>query len=138
MNELPEFAKNKLRMLEPQVAISLRINEILVDAYTTEVSKGWHDGDPKEKSSLPTFVALVHSEVSECLEAYREQGFTEWREPVEYHDRGKPCGVASELADTIIRIAAYCAHMQIDLDAALRDKLEFNKSRPHRHGGKRV
>lgn len=117
---------------------TLSINEILLDAYATEVSKGWHDGDPEEKKSLPIFVALVHSEVSECLEAYRERGFDEWREPVDYNPDGKPCGVASELADTIIRIAAYCAHMKIDLDTALRVKLEFNKSRPHRHGGKRV
>lgn len=116
---------------------SLSVKQVIFESYNTEVEKGWHD-DPEAKRDFPTFIALAHSELSEALEAYRERGLDAWREPVDYDIRGKPCGVASELADTIIRIAAYCGTMGIDLDGALRDKLEFNKSRPHRHGGKKV
>lgn len=49
----------------------------------------------------------------------------------------KPKGVPSELADVIIRTLEACHAWGIDIDAAVRLKSEYNKSRGHMHGGKK-
>lgn len=56
----------------------------------------------------------------------------------DYQRRGlKPEGIATELADTIIRILDYAAAVGIDIDAAIMAKHTYNKDRPYQHGGKR-
>jgi NTP pyrophosphatase (non-canonical NTP hydrolase) len=49
---------------------------------------------------------------------------------------GKPEGVAAEFADVLIRIGDFCGGFGIDLERAVREKLAYNRTRPHRHGGK--
>ena len=49
---------------------------------------------------------------------------------------GKMEGIPSELADVIIRVLDMCEHYGIDIEAALKEKHEFNKTRPYKHGGK--
>lgn len=49
----------------------------------------------------------------------------------------KPEGIPSELADIIIRVLDTCGWLQIDIAAAIADKMAYNSQRPHRHGGKR-
>ena len=78
-------------------------------------------------------VALAHSELSEALEAYRDRGFIDT-----VTENGKPEGVASELADTVIRIADMCGALGIDLSAAVVKKMAYNATRTYRHGGKRL
>lgn len=51
--------------------------------------------------------------------------------------KGKPEGIPTELADVIIRVLDYCGYAGIDIDAAISQKHEYNKSRPYRHGGKK-
>jgi len=36
----------------------------------------------------------------------------------------------------VIRVADLCGKLGIDLDFALTMKMEYNQTRPHRHGGK--
>lgn len=50
----------------------------------------------------------------------------------------KPCGFPSELADIVIRVATLSARMGIDLERAIQEKLRYNRTRPHLHGGKTV
>lgn len=40
-----------------------------------------------------------------------------------------------ELADAVIRILDYCAYRGWDLENAIKIKMEFNSTRPYRHGG---
>lgn len=42
-----------------------------------------------------------------------------------------------ELADAVIRIMNYASHTGLDVAGAIIEKAEFNKTRGHRHGGKR-
>jgi len=44
--------------------------------------------------------------------------------------------VEIELADTVIRIMHYGAAREWDIAGALLAKMEFNESRPHKHGKK--
>ncbi len=105
----------------------MTINEIGKAVYDSAVLKGWYEGD----YNLPEKLCLVHSEVSEALESYRNG------EPlVHFGDGGKPEGLSAELADACIRIFDICAHLKIDLDEAIAVKMAYNSTRPHRHGGK--
>jgi len=80
-------------------------------------SKGWYD---RERSPLEV-AALIHSEVSEAVEAWREDDIAQ---------------VAEELADVIIRILDTAWYEGIDLDEAFHKKVAKNRERPYRHGGK--
>jgi hypothetical protein len=50
----------------------------------------------------------------------------------------KPEGVAVELVDVIIRCLDTAGALGLDLDSAYAAKLAYNRSRPHRHGGKNM
>jgi NTP pyrophosphatase (non-canonical NTP hydrolase) len=94
------------------------INQLCKQAYETAKSKGWHD-EPRETGTL---LALIHSEVSEALEADR---------------KGWDGDFAEELADVCIRVFDLCGSKGIDLEAVILEKMERNKGRSHKHGGKR-
>lgn len=77
-------------------------------------------------------LALIHSEVSEAVEAARTgkaPGKNWYRE-----SDGKPEGVPAELADAMIRIFDLAAYLEIDLWAAIVEKDRFNRTRPFMHG----
>lgn len=92
------------------------------------VDKGWWDD--RHKWVVPVKVALMHSELSEALEAWRTKRCDAWV------DNGKPEGFPVELADCVIRILDVCEYLGIDLETHMAAKHAFNKTRPHKHGGK--
>ena len=47
-----------------------------------------------------------------------------------------PEDIAEELADCCIRIFDYCGARNIDLEKTLLKKIDYNKTRPYRHGKK--
>jgi NTP pyrophosphatase (non-canonical NTP hydrolase) len=93
------------------------INNLCLVAYLTAKSKGWHDEDHE----MATWLALIHSEVSEALEADR---------------KGDSENFAEELADVCIRIFDLCGLKGIDLQSAIIKKMAYNLTRSYKHGGK--
>lgn len=114
----------------------LTITELIEDAHRTAIDKGWWDDDPELDRSFGTGVALIHSEASEALEEYRDG--RKYDEIYYRESDGKPEGIPVEFADVIIRIADQAGQRGIPLLRAIEEKLAFNKTREHRHGGKKA
>ena len=53
-----------------------------------------------------------------------------------YHQRNRSANLGSHLVSVIWMVQKMAAHYGIDLDAAIEAKMEYNKTRPYRHGGK--
>lgn len=107
----------------------MNIRSLCRDAFENSRAHGfWAPSDGAEK--IPEKLCLIHSEVSEALEDYRA-GLN----PKHIGMSGeKPIGFPSELADTVIRIADLCGALGIDLDEAIRLKMQYNRTRPFKHG----
>ncbi len=115
-----------------------------IDAAMDEVAewcrdKGWwNDG-----RTFGDDIALIHSELSEALEAFRDHGMEDATTHVHDHltdcrETGicKPEGVGSELADVLVRLFHVCAERNIDLASEFIRKMQYNRTRAYRHGGK--
>jgi len=101
-------------------------------AHQTAVSKGWWDGVDDADAIVPEKLCLIHSEVSEALESYRNGEDMLW-----ITDTGKPEGLLAELADVVIRCADLSEALGLDLGSAMSVKMDYNDTRPHRHGDKK-
>jgi len=64
-------------------------------------------------------LCLVHSEVSEAAEAYRDNNKIQFQE---------------EIADTIIRLMDICGTLDIDIETEIENKMAKNEKRPFQHG----
>lgn len=112
--------------------LPMTIDDVIAEAHATAIEKGWHE----ECREMSDYIANIHREVSEAWEAYRDPSIPE-DQPI-IIIRGKPEGVAVELADAVIRIADMCGQLGYDLQRAIKIKMAYNKTRPYRHGGKRA
>lgn len=124
--------------------------------FTAEVDRinaanGWHD----DRRTFGEDIALLHSEVSEMLEAYRDHGLHDVveitgqagakvvvgaaslanRSEVQAR-KAKPVSVGSEAADILIRLLDTCSRYSIDLPGEMARKLTYNATRGYKHGGK--
>jgi NTP pyrophosphatase (non-canonical NTP hydrolase) len=115
--------------------------------------KGWRPSD----RTIGDELMLIVSELAEVLEAYREFGMNDL---LRFGDKEnfsllpqndpnaivwinaevipKPEGVASEIADTLIRIFDFCNAYGIDPVIEIERKMKYNWTRDWRHGNKRL
>lgn len=85
--------------------------------HRNAIDHGWWD---KERP-VPELLCLIHSEVSEALEAYRNNNTENLRE---------------ELADIVIRVFDMAEGFGFDIEKAIIKKHKINMERPYRHGNK--
>lgn len=101
------------------------LNKLAKEVHQNAKAHGWWE----ENRSFGEIIALCHSELSEALEEYRNGTDNIRKLPIYYSGEGyvankptecckKPEGIATELADCIIRILDYFGH----------ENAEFNKT----------
>lgn len=137
----------------------MNLNEFAKEVHQNAVEHGWWENSP----TTAEMIALCHSELSEALQEYRDKMPMEYRrcafyvysagkrvceqeKCIAYGTKGcdgrymsdKPEGVAVELADCILRILDFCGKEGIDIERILLEKHDYNKTRPYRHGGKKL
>ena len=136
------------------MGIYINLNALAKEIHENAVDKGWWDG----VVSFPEQMMMVVTEAAEAIEEYRHgrpdmyykqniDGIGEITRHVsptattglgdtKFPDGAKPEGVTVEVADCIIRLLDICAGRGMDIDAAMKAKMAYNRTRDYRHGGK--
>ena len=121
----------------------MNIKQLIKEAHKAAVEKGFYEKD----KNIGELLMLIVSELGEALEAHRcgricnddivifaigwiETGsFSE----LEYEENIKGT-FGEEIADVFIRLADLCGYMGIDIEKHIKAKMEYNKTRPIKHG----
>lgn len=129
----------------PEGKTFLRIGLQDAQERVTEVNKanGWFEDD----RSVGEDLLLIHTEVSEAVEAFRDWGLADATDHAGAAlasvaaDRTilpKPEGFGSEMADILVRLLDTCERRGVDLSFEFERKLAHNATRGHKHGGKNL
>ena len=98
------------------------INELVEDCHDSSKKAGWWPEDhARNPMVVPTKLALIHSEISEAMEAHRK-GLRDDKLP-------EFLGIETELADALIRIFDLAGFLNLNLGGALQAKFDYNQSR---------
>ncbi len=112
-------------MTESKALTEYGLDALAALLHETAIEKGFWDGEYSH-DKIGNKLALVHSEVTEVLEAIRKSKGSEY--------------IVEEMADVIIRLLDIYAAMRNEeavvhsLDEILEKKININKDRPKLHG----
>lgn len=123
----PESSKYLVpRPEETEEALAIALAKIGAEIHANKIAHGWKittQDDWKDQHEVPAVLMLVVTEVAEAMEAFR----------VDDKDN-----FAEELADVVIRTIGLAHGLGINLSGAILAKMEKNRARAYRHGGKRL
>jgi len=99
------------------------IKDLVTLCHSRSKAAGWWDGQDwaRDANVVAAKLALIHSEISEALEGARK-GIMDNHLP-------HRTMFEVELADAVIRICDLAGATEIDLGAAVAEKLEYNRTR---------
>lgn len=102
----------------------LTIKEMQDQSWQGAEEKGFHIDQLNDRNGTLIRLCLIHSEVSEAVQEVKRHGLTE----------ESKARLVDELSDVLIRCGDMAGCLGLDLEKAVRDKIAFNKTRPHRYG----
>ena len=119
------------------------INDLAQQIHKNAKSKGFYE----EKKNIGEMLCLIHSEVSEALEADRKNKYTTsnifavngWTSDGDFIHSFKENvkdTFEDELTDVIIRVLDLAAFKGINLEEHIKSKMRYNSLREHKHGKK--
>jgi NTP pyrophosphatase (non-canonical NTP hydrolase) len=130
------------------------INNLAKEIHENAKSKGFFDSE----KNIGEMLCLIHSEVSEALEADRKnkyysniedskkwfiQGLADANYGASFNStesfkneflNSVKDTFEDELADVIIRVLDLCAFKGIDIESHIKAKMRYNSTREHKHG----
>ena len=102
------------------------LTNLAIQIHLNSKAHGFWDD---ENNNIGEKIALCHSELSEALEELR------CGNPLVYvGENGKPEGAVIELLDCVIRIFDILGFWNVDVDENLDNKMNYNETRPYKHG----
>ena len=126
------------------------VKGLAVEVHQTAVDHGWwpeticrdedcpgHTGlEHIHQRNVGETLMLVVTEVADLYTRYKDGtgGIPE----IWWDDNGKPQGCPIEAADVIIRMLDLAEGFGIDIIQALALKVDYNQTRPYRHGNRRA
>lgn len=113
-NYAEELADVMIRILDMLEGLGMDVAGVVASGFDM-----WSFDDDDDESTLNA----LHFRISEALEGFRKNDKTRFEDAI-----GEACAIVFDL----------CRFAEIDLAAEIRAKLEKNRQRGYRHGGKRV
>ena len=113
-------------------------------AHDVNLKNGWWDqrlavewacgrvGIDHHPSLAIELIGLMHTELSEAVEAARKHPFETWS------DHETKDTMVRELAGTIVRIMDMAEYFKLPLAKAIEAEIEANRKRGYMHGGKKA
>lgn len=113
-------------------------NELSKQIHEGNAARGFWEGE----RPLTEVVMLTVCELAEAIEADRAGKWMNKIDLIKYINRPEPevfketikDTVEDEIADALIRLLDFAHYFNIDLDFHIKAKLDYNASRPYKHG----